>query len=164
MHDSLQARGARRRVTDWRDDVVENELTPSYEDYIEAMYDLSLKGNGSVRSVDVAKELGFSKASVARATKNLREQGYINQERYGEIHLTPKGEEYGKRILERHQVLRGFLIDILGVEKETANDEACELEHAISQDTMDKWAAWYKSQHTAETAVDEGIIAKSGRK
>lgn len=141
----------------------DNELTSSYEDYIEAIYDLAVKGNGSVRSVDVANELGFSKASVARATKNLREQGYINQERYGEITLTPKGEEYGKRVLERHQVLRGFLIDILGVDKETANDEACEMEHTISQDTMDKWAAWYKAQNTAQTAVDEGIIAKGGR-
>lgn len=138
----------------------DNDLTPSYEDYIEAIYDLALKGNGSVRSVDVANELGFSKASVARATKNLREQGYIEQERYGEITLTPKGEKYGRRVLERHQVLRGFLIDILGVDKKTANDEACELEHCISQDTMDKWAAWYKSQRTPESAVNEGIMAR----
>lgn len=102
----------------------EQELTSSYEDYIEAIYDLSLKGNGSVRSVDVAAELGFSKASVARATKNLREAGYIEQERCGEITLTDKGEAYGKRVLERHQVLRAFLIDILGVDVETANEEA----------------------------------------
>ena len=53
------------------------DLTPSYEDYIEAIYDLALHGDGSVRSTDVADALGFSKASVARATKNLREMGYI---------------------------------------------------------------------------------------
>lgn len=138
----------------------EQELTSSYEDYIEAIYDLSLKGNGSVRSVDVANELGFSKASVARATKNLREQGYIEQERYGEITLTEKGTEYGKRVLRRHQVLRGFLIDILGVDKETANAEACEMEHTISQDTMDKWADWYEQQGTQNSALDEGLMGK----
>ena len=74
------------------------DLTPSYEDYIEAIYDLALHGDGSVRSTDVADALGFSKASVARATKNLREMGYIEQERYGEITLTPAGKEYGEHL------------------------------------------------------------------
>lgn len=141
----------------------EQELTSSYEDYIEAIYDLSLKGNGSVRSVDVAAELGFSKASVARATKNLREAGYIEQERYGEITLTDKGEAYGKRVLERHQVLRAFLIDILGVDVETANEEACEMEHTISQNTMNKWADWFYSQKTEQSGVDEGLLPKKGK-
>ncbi len=134
-----------------------DELTSSYEDYIEAIYDLSLRSGGSVRSTDVANELGFSKASVARATKNLRESGYINQERYGEITLTKKGEEYGKRILRRHHILRSFLIEVLGVEKEKANEEACEMEHTISQDTMDKWAAWFEKNHGPVTETDMGI-------
>ena len=140
--------------------MTEQELTSSYEDYIEAIYDLAVKGDGSVRSVDVADELGFSKASVARATKNLREAGYIEQERYGEITLTEKGEEYGRRILDRHKVLRAFLIDMLGVDKETANAEACEMEHTISQDTMDKWAAWYHEQQANQSGMDEGLLPK----
>ena len=113
------------------------DLTPSYEDYIEAIYDLALHGDGSVRSTDVADTLGFSKASVARATKNLREMGYIEQERYGEITLTPAGKEYGEHIL----------IDALGVDEEAANREACMMEHAISEDTMDKWIAWYEENY-----------------
>lgn len=140
------------------------ELTPSYEDYIEAIYDLAVKNGGSVRSVDVANELGFSKASVARATKNLREEGYIDQEHYGEITLTEKGEEYGRRVLERHKVLRAFLIDILGVDIETANEEACAMEHTISQDTMDKWAAWFYGQDTSPSAVNEGLLPKKGNR
>lgn len=136
------------------------ELSSSYEDYIEAIYDLSLRSGGSVRSVDVATELGFSKASVARATKNLREGGYIEQERYGEITLTKKGEEYGKRILRRHHVLRSFLIEVLGVEKEKANEEACEMEHTISQDTMDKWATWFEENHGPVTETEMGIHNK----
>lgn len=136
------------------------ELTSSYEDYIEAIYDLSLRSGGSVRSVDVANELGFSKASVARATKNLREGGYIEQERYGEITLTEKGEEYGKRILCRHHTLRSFLIKVLGVDKEKANEEACEMEHTISQDTMDKWSAWFEENYGPVTATEMGIHNK----
>lgn len=123
------------------------DLTPSYEDYIETIYDLAVNGSGSVRSTDVAAALGFSKASVARATKNLREQGYIEQEHYGEITLTSKGRTYGEHILTRHRVLRAFLIEALGVDEATANDEACEMEHTISEDTMKKWIAWYEENY-----------------
>ena len=134
-------------------------LSQSFEDYIEAIYDLSLTSGGSVRSVDIANELGFSKASVTRATKSLREMGYIEQERYGEITLTPKGAAYGERVLNRHRVLRGFLIDILGVDQETANEEACELEHCISQDTMDKWTEWYYKQVPENrSGIDQGLM------
>ncbi len=122
------------------------DLTSSYEDYIEAIYDLANRGDGSVRNVDVAEELGFSKASVARATKNLREEGYVEQEPYGEISLTEKGRAYGKRIIARHWALRTFLVDVLGVDADKANEEACAMEHTISQDTMDKWIAWLGEQ------------------
>lgn len=123
------------------------DLSSSYEDYIEAIYDLALHSGGPVRSVDVASALGFSKASVARATKNLREMGYIEQERYGEITLTEAGKEYGEHILMRHRVLRAFLVDALGVGESQANHEACEMEHAISEDTLDKWIAWYEENY-----------------
>lgn len=73
--------------------------------------------------------------------------GYIEQERYGEITLTPAGKEYGEHILMRHRVLRAFLIDALGVDEEAANREACMMEHAISEDTMDKWIAWYEENY-----------------
>lgn len=121
-------------------------LTSSYEDYIEAIFDLAQRGGGSVRNVDVAEELGFSKASVARATKNLREEGYIEQEPYGAISLTDKGRAYGERIIARHWALRTFLTDVLGVEADLANEEACAMEHTISQGTMDKWIAWLGKQ------------------
>lgn len=120
------------------------DLSSSYEDYIETIYDLAQLNGGAVRSVDVANALGFSKASVARATKNLRELGYIEQERYGEITLTDMGREYGRHILTRHKVLRAFLIDALGVDEKRANEEACKMEHTISEETMSKWIAWYE--------------------
>lgn len=121
---------------------LQEHLSPSYEDYIEAIYDLCKNGGGSCRSVDIAEDLGFSKASVARATKNLREGGYIDMERYGLIRLTQKGEEYGKRILSRHKTLSSFLTDILGVDPKTADEEACKIEHTISEETMSRWTAW----------------------
>ncbi len=143
--------------------MAQKQLTTSYEDYIEAIYDLAVKSGGSVRSVDVAKEIGVSKASVARAIKNLRESGYIEQEHYGEIYLTDKGREYGKNMLSRHQVLRAFLIDILGVDERIANDEACEIEHTISQSTMDKWAAWFNKEHPdGQSGVGDGLPAQKG--
>lgn len=137
-------------------------LTPAYEDYIEAIYDLCTKGGGSCRSVDIAEELGFSKASVARATKNLRESGYINQERYGLVQLTEKGEAYGKRILARHHTLCSFLTDILGVEPERADDEACRIEHTISQDTMNRWTAWLETCKVCERRDVDFIIDMDG--
>lgn len=147
LNHELYNKRYRRGVCETRLLMAIGDLTSSYEDYIEAIYDLANRGGGSVRSVDVASELGFSKASVARATKNLREMGYINQERYGEITLTTAGEEYGKHVLMRHKVLRAFLIEVLGVEEETANAEACEMEHTVSQDTMDKWISWYETHY-----------------
>lgn len=123
------------------------DLSPSYEDYIETIYELAQHGDGSVRSTDIANAMGFSKASVARATKNLREQGYITQKHYGEITLTPQGKKYGEHIMTRHRVLRAFLINVLGVSSKRANDEACKMEHTISENTMKKWIAWYEENY-----------------
>ena len=107
----------------------EGKLSPAYEDYIEAIYRLCEQGGGSCRSVDVAETLGFSKASVTRASKNLREGGYIEQERYGLISITPKGAEYGRLIHNRHRALKSFLEDLLEVDPVTANEEALSLIH-----------------------------------
>ena len=120
-------------------------LTPAYEDYIEAIYELCQQGGGQCRSVDVAERLGFSKASVTRATKNLREAGLINQERYGHISLTDAGSEYGRAVLTRHKTLQVFLHEILGVDEKTANEEACKIEHTVSKETMERWTAWIQT-------------------
>lgn len=133
----------------------EGQLTPAYEDYIEAIYELCQKGDGSCRSVDVAESLGFSKASVTRATKNLREGGYIEQERYGLISITPKGEEYGRVIHNRHRALMSFLEDILGVDPQTANAEACKIEHCVSQDTMERWSAWMETCRSCRQRTEQ---------
>jgi Mn-dependent DtxR family transcriptional regulator len=125
---------------------VVEKLTSANEDYLEAVYELSGKGVGTVRSVDLAAKLGVSKASVNKAVANLKQAGLVEQPYYGDITLTPEGVSYGESVLERHHVLYHFLLDVLGVEPRTAAEEACMMEHAISDDTLRRWIAHLKSQ------------------
>lgn len=126
-------------------------LTSANEDYLEAIVRLEESQNvDEVRSVDIANLLDVSKASVNKALSTLRADGYIEQERYGRITLTPEGRSYGEEIWGRHQSLRAFLINDLGVDAEIANHEACEIEHTISQDTMEKWLKFLEELHAAE--------------
>ena len=127
-------------------------LSPANEDYLEAIVEIEEKAGEfevppEIRSVTVAKMLDVSKASVNKALQNLRDAGYIEQERYGRIKLTEAGRAYGKVIWGRHRALRSFLIDDLGVDPEKANDEACEMEHTVSQETMTKWIDWLERLH-----------------
>lgn len=138
---------------------VKIHLTPANEDYLEAIVELeeALGSQGraatsvaEVRSVDIANMLDVSKASVNKALQTLRDAGYIEQERYGRITLTKEGRAYGAEIWRRHKTLRAFLREDLGVDPETADFEACEMEHAISPATMDKWIAWLDKLHSAK--------------
>ncbi|MCL1847105.1 MAG: metal-dependent transcriptional regulator [Coriobacteriia bacterium] len=122
-----------------------SKLTSANEDYLEAIYELGGSRN-PVRSVDLAARLEVSKASVSGALKNLKQAGLVEQPFYGDITLTEKGETYAAAILERHHVLYHFLLDVLGVEPSTAADEACKMEHAISDDTLSRLTAHLKEQ------------------
>ena len=112
-------------------------ITASKEDYLEKIYDLSLV-NEKVRSIDVARALKVSRASVNKSLGGLKQDGYIEQEPYGTIFLTDRGFEVAKETRKRHNALRKFLIEVLGVSYETADVDACEMEHAISEETAEK--------------------------
>lgn len=114
-------------------------LTKSNEDYLEAIYELAGDRNRPVRSVDLAGKLSVSRPSVSNAVGVLKKKGLVDQEPYGSIILTDEGFKIGKSTYARHTTLYSFLHDILGVDEDTAADEACEIEHAISEDTMTKW-------------------------
>lgn len=114
----------------------------SNEDYLEAIVDLGGTTTEPVRSVDVAEKLGVSKASVSKAMSNLRDDGLVDQEPYGGVKLTPDGLAYGTKVLQRHRLLFAFLTQELGVPPETANDEACRMEHAISDESFKRWIAY----------------------
>ena len=119
-----------------------NKLESS-EDYLERILMLSQK-NGSVRSIDIAHDMGFSKPSVSVAMKKLREKGLINVDKDGLITLTEEGLDIAERTLERHHVLKELLIS-LGVDEVTAEDDACKIEHELSEQTFDKIREVYKN-------------------
>ena len=111
------------------------EILRASEDYLEAMLMMKEK-HGYVRSIDVAEFLGVTKPSVSYATKRLRESGHITMDKDGLITLTDTGMAVASSMLDRHKTLTAFLIDI-GVDKETAEADACKIEHDISQQTYD---------------------------
>jgi len=112
-----------------------NTYSESLEDYLEA---INMLGGSHVRSVDIANQLHISKASVNRAVNTLMENGLVQKELYGDISLTKEGRENSERVLKKHLLIKKFLIEILGVEEKMANDEACGIEHNISEDTAEK--------------------------
>ena len=110
-------------------------MLESGEMYLETIYVLSQKSE-TVRGIDVADEMGFSKPSVSRAMGILKRDGLIFIDDAGGIRLTEAGEEKAKHIYERHTVLTKLFI-ALGVEEETATNDACRIEHYMSDETFD---------------------------
>lgn len=108
----------------------------SAEDYLEAILMIQEK-KGIVHSIDIAEELGYSKASVSIAMKKLRENGYIEMAKTGEITLLPPGKKIAEKIYERHRTLTDLLIQ-LGVSPKVAQTDACKIEHDISEETFKK--------------------------
>lgn len=117
----------------------------SHEDYLEAIVMLGGTTEVPVRSVDVANKLGVSKASVNKAISALKEQALVVQPHYGDITLTEEGYAYGSSVLGRHRMLFDFLTKAVGISPEVAEEEACQMEHAISDDSFEKWEAFVKS-------------------
>ncbi len=111
------------------------KIQQSAENYLETIYVLT-KRNGSVRSIDIANELGFSKPSVSVAMKSLRENGYIDVSGDGKIILLDTGIKIAEKLYERHTVLTNTLVS-LGVSREIATEDACKIEHIISEETFE---------------------------
>jgi len=114
------------------------ELSQSIEDYLEAIYVLSLHRK-VVRVSEIAKRLEVKMASVTGILKNLVERGLVQHEKYGFVELTDKGERVGKDVYKRHTILKKFLKEILLVKPKMAEKEACQLEHYLSPETFEKF-------------------------
>lgn len=112
------------------------KLLESGEMYLETILVLKNK-YGYVRSIDIAKEMNYSKPSVSRAVALLKTDGYIENDPHGMILLTDKGREIAEKIYDRHKTLTKYLV-WLGVDEETAQHDACKIEHVISQKSFDK--------------------------
>ena len=117
-------------------------LQESGEMYLETILTLSKKLN-VVRSIDICEAMGYSKPSVSRAMSRLKSEKYIIMDKNGFIALTETGRKTAEKIYERHTVLTEF-IESLGVDKETAVNDACKIEHVISDDTFSAVKAYMK--------------------
>lgn len=111
------------------------QLMESGEMYLETIHIL-LKNKGMVRSLDIAEYMGFSKPSVSRAVGILKKGEYIIVDRYGYITLTDLGRSVAEKIYERHTILTEVLVS-LGVSRESASEDACKIEHVISDESFD---------------------------
>ena len=120
---------------------MDKSISPSLEDYLEKILFL-FERNGSVRMTDVALEMNISKPSVNKAINSLKNSGHVIHEHYGLLNLTEKGLETAKQVKKRHFAILMFLTEVLGVEPETAETEACHLEHSMSEDTVIRLIAY----------------------
>lgn len=117
-------------------------IRESAENYLETILIIQER-NGSVRSIDIANELSFSKPSVSVAMKNLRENGYISVDDNGYITLTESGFEIADRMYERHRIISKYFM-LLGVDPVTAVKDACKIEHIISTDSFEAIRGQYE--------------------
>ena len=120
-----------------------NPLTPTMEDYLEAIYNLAQQKR-VVRVRDIAKKLGVKMPTVTNMLKTLSDKGLIDYEKYEYLELTGKGSDAGSDIDQRHQILKKFLTDILKIDFDLADEDACKMEHAVSPITFGRFVDFMK--------------------
>lgn len=120
------------------------KLHESGENYLEAILVLE-KEKGSVRSIDVANHMDFTKASVSRAVSILKEAGYLAVESDGGLKLTEEGREKARQVYEKHCLIARFFVEALEVEPEVAEQDACRIEHVISEQTFEQMKLWLET-------------------
>ena len=121
------------------------KIQESGENYLETILILQQR-NGSVRSIDVANELGFTKASISRAMGILKEAGYLVMEPNGNLVLTETGKQRASAVYERHTLIADFLQMTLGVDREVAVQDSCRIEHIISEESFSRIREYVKDR------------------
>ena len=124
-------------------------IRESAENYLKAIYILRDR-LGEVRSVDVATELGVSKPSVSVAVKKLRNDGLVNMDENHYLLLTKEGLEYAAYIFGRHVILEEFFTDVLEIDKKTAHNDSCRLEHIVSSEMLSKIKCMNDEKHNSQ--------------
>jgi DtxR family Mn-dependent transcriptional regulator len=129
---------------------VKLNLSESLEDYLEAIFDL-IKENGSARVTDIANRLHIAASSVNQGLKKLNQEGLVSQEKYGPIELTNAGYRAAEKIRCKHQIIYLFLNRTLGVSEKKADNDACGIEHALSEESFEKMVDYLiKNNYLAE--------------
>jgi len=131
-----------KEATDAKESKDAKEMHESGEMYLETILVLSQK-LPQVRSIDIGEEMGFSKPSVSRAMSKLKAEKYVKVDARGYITLTKSGKEIAERIYDRHQTLEKIFME-MGVCEETAEDDACKLEHYLSDETYEAMKKYFK--------------------
>ncbi len=111
----------------------------SMEDYLEAIGRLSEAGN-IVRVTQLSKELEVSKPSVSAALNKLAKAGLVQHERYASIELTVEGRRVAEDVIHRHEIMHRFLVEILGIDRERAEEDACRMEHVLSPPSLERFS------------------------
>ncbi|MDR1068916.1 MAG: metal-dependent transcriptional regulator [Clostridiales Family XIII bacterium] len=127
------------------------KIYESGENYLETILILEER-TGSVRSIDIANELGYSKPSVSRAMGILKREGFIKIDEDGIITLTKQGNKTASAIYERHVFIADYLERALGVNRETATEDACRIEHIISDESFDRMKSWLARDRNNDAA------------
>lgn len=136
----------------------EISITPSLQNYIEVLFELNQQ-DAQVRVTDLAQRLSIAKSSVNQAITQLVKLGFALHEKYGRVELTEKGLTYAGDLQKRHRILQTFFADILHVDAEIANQDACIIEHVISQATMAKLTEYLEEREDLSGAVAKNEVA-----
>jgi DtxR family Mn-dependent transcriptional regulator len=130
----------------------QQQLSASLEDYLEAIYHIVAKKNAA-RAKDIVERLGVHNSSVTQALRSLSDKGLVNYAPYDLVTLTEAGQEAAASVVERHRALRSFLLEVLGLDSEQAERDACRLEHATSQDVLERLRLLMDYRHRHPDAV-----------
>ena len=134
----------------------EKPLTTVMEDYLEAIYEIGLEKK-VVRVRDIASRMDVKMPTVTSMLKSLSGRELVDYEKYEYVELSRQGEKVAKEMHRRHQLLRSFLIDILKVEHQTADEEACRMEHALSASTLDRMVDFMAFIHECPRAGESWL-------
>lgn len=130
------------------------KLTFAMENYLEAVYELSLKGGG-VRVSDIALRMNVSKASVNNAMNVLASKGLVINEKYRQIQLTDAGRHLARSTSQKHQILYALLTQVMGVNTDVADKDACAMEHVISTESSERILSFLEAQGISHPALEE---------
>lgn len=129
------------------------KLSSSLEDYLETIYSF-IEENKSIRAIDIANTLNVSRASVTEALKKLASKNLINYGRYDVISMTEEGKKQAAGVIAKHRALHHFFESVLGLEPEEASENACRIEHVISENALERIIEFTRCQleHSGDTA------------
>ena len=136
----------------------QNKISASLEDYLEAIYEI-IEAKQGVKAVEISRKLGVGRSSVTEALKALADKKLVNYGRYDVISLTQEGEKAAQSVLLKHNVLREFFADFLGLSDAEASENACRVEHVISDNALNRFIKFI-DYHKAHAKNEDSCLAK----